>query len=68
MKLKPRIKERRMEAHMTQTELARKISMSVSQLSQIENGHNYPLPETLWRIAKGIGCKVDDLYDYEVVE
>lgn len=52
-----------MEKHMTQQDLANKINMSKSQLSQIENGHNFPLPITLWKIAKGIGCRVDDLYE-----
>lgn len=63
MKLVPRIKERRMEKHMSQKELAAKIGMKTPQLSKIENGSNYPLPETLWRIANGIGCRVDDLYE-----
>lgn len=63
MKLIPRIKERRMEKHMTQQDLANKISMDQTQLSKIENGKNYPLPPTLWEIAKGIGCLVDDLYE-----
>lgn len=62
MKLIPQIKERRMEAHMTQRELAKLSGISESRLSLMENGKQYPLPETLWRIAKCIGCKVDDLY------
>lgn len=52
-----------MEKHMTQQDLANKISMDQTQLSKIENGKNYPLPPTLWEIAKGIGCLVDDLYE-----
>lgn len=63
MKLIPKIKERRMEQHMNQKELASKININISQLSRIENGHNKPSPEILWLIAKGIGCKVDDLYE-----
>ncbi|MTI47862.1 MAG: helix-turn-helix transcriptional regulator [Firmicutes bacterium] len=66
MKLVPKIRERRMEKHLTQTELAKIIGMNPTQLSKIENGRNYPMPEALWRIAKGIGCLVDELY--EVVE
>ena len=63
MKLIPRIKERRMEKHMSQKELAAKININISQLSRIENGHNKPSPEILWLIAEGINCKVDDLYE-----
>lgn len=67
IKLTPRIRERRMEAHLTQIELAKKIKISKSQLSSIENGRHIPGANILWQIAIGIGCKVDDLYDYEVV-
>ena len=63
MELIPRIKEMRMEAHMNQMQLAKKINMSKSQLSEIERGKNYPSAPTLWKIAKGIGCLVDDLYE-----
>lgn len=66
MQLIPQIRERRMEKHMTQQDLAIKINMSVSQLSKLENGYNYPSALTLFTIAKGIGCLVDELY--EVVE
>jgi len=59
----PRIRERRMEKHLSQRELAEKIDMNVTQLSKIENGKTYPLPSTLWLIAKGIGCLVDELYE-----
>lgn len=65
MKLIPKIRERRMEKHMTQIELAKKINMSKSQLSQIERGYNLPNAETLWKIARGIGCPVDSLYEVE---
>lgn len=61
--LVPRIRERRMEAHMTQIELAKKLNMPKSQLSKFERGHNKPGPEILWAIAIAIGCKVDDLYE-----
>lgn len=50
---------------MTQKELAEKINMSVSQLSRIENGRIKPSVETLWIIARGIGCLVDDLYEVD---
>ncbi|MFT9495872.1 helix-turn-helix domain-containing protein [Anaerosolibacter sp.] len=63
IKLVPRIRERRMEKHLSQTELCEIIGMSKSQLSRIENGKTRPTPEVLWRIAKGIGCNVDELYE-----
>lgn len=63
MNLIPKIKERRMEVHLTQRDLAKKLKMSPSQLSRLENGVNYPLPQTLWDIAYNCRCKVDDLYE-----
>lgn len=66
LKLEPKIRERRMEAHMTQKELSDKIGMNSTQLSRIENGRTFPSPQTLWEISIGIGCKVD--YLYEVVK
>lgn len=66
--LKPNIREKRMEKHMTQIELAKKIKMPKSELSSFERGRHFPGPEKLWLIAYGIGCKVDDLYICEVVE
>lgn len=63
MELIPRIREKRMEAHLTQKDLCEKIGMKKSQLSPIERGKIKPNPEILWRIAKGIDCLVDDLYE-----
>jgi len=63
MKLIPRIREKRMEQHLTQKQLAEKTGLDTTQLSRFENGHNKPNAETLWLIARGIGCLVDELYE-----
>lgn len=62
--LKPMIRERRMEKHMTQTELAEKLGISKSHMSLIEGGKHYPSPVMLWNIAKFCNCKVDELYTF----
>ena len=64
MKLMPKIREKRMEAHLTQTQLAQSIGMNRSQLSLIENGKHYPLPIALWQFSRACNCKVDDLYEF----
>ncbi len=63
MKLIPRIRERRMEKHMTQTDLSKLTGISKSRISLIENNKVKPNTEILWKIAIAIGCKVDDLYE-----
>lgn len=62
MELKPYIKEKRMEAHLTQKQLAEKIGMSKTHLSRLESGAHYPTTTILFQIANICGCKVDDLY------
>lgn len=63
MKLIPKIRDLRKKNYLTQTQLSEKTGLSETYISQIENGKSYPNAENLWIIAKGIGCKVDDLYE-----
>ncbi len=62
MELKPMIRERRMEKHMTQTELALKLGVDQTQLSRYETGKNYPGPEVLIKMEEILDCKLKDLY------
>lgn len=62
MYLKPNIRNKRMDAHFTQTELASLINIHKSHLSEIEKGKHFPSPLLIWQIAKVCNCKVDDLY------
>lgn len=66
MELMPKIKERRMENHLSQKDLCNILDMSQSQLSSLENGKYQPSLKSAFRIAKELHCKVDDLF--EVVE
>lgn len=51
-----------MEAHMTQIELATKLGIKNSHLSEIESGKHYPSVPLLFQIAKLCNCSTDDLY------
>jgi len=62
LQLIPKIREKRMEAHLTQVQLAQKLNISKSHLSLIESGKHYPAIPLVFRIAKACSCKVDDLY------
>ncbi|MGI6537796.1 MAG: helix-turn-helix transcriptional regulator [Caldicoprobacterales bacterium] len=63
--LVPKIKERRMEAYMSQTDLAKKTGIDPGQISQYETGKRLPRIEAAWKIAKAIGCHIDDLFEEE---
>ena len=43
------------------SELAKRSSISISYLSEIENGRKYPKPDVLLRLAEGLGVGYDEL-------
>jgi XRE family transcriptional regulator, fatty acid utilization regulator len=43
------------------SELAKRCGVSVSYLSEIENGRKYPKPDVLLRLAEGLGVGYDEL-------
>jgi transcriptional regulator with XRE-family HTH domain len=47
---------------LTQAELAEKAGISVSYLSQIENGQREPSTDSLENIASALGCQTSDLF------
>ena len=57
----PRIRTRRLERHLSLRELARRIDLSASAVSQIENGRSRPSVGTLYAIASELGISADDL-------
>jgi transcriptional regulator with XRE-family HTH domain len=62
MNLKPMIRERRMEKHMTQVELAHKLHIDQTQISRYEKGKNYPGLEILMKLELELDCRLSDLY------
>lgn len=55
------IKKVRRRKKMTQKELAKKLSISQTRVSQIENTDYRPTIKTYRRVAKALGCEVKDL-------
>ena len=49
----------------SQEKFAEKVGVSPRSISRIENGANYPLPDTLVKIADVLGLKPKNLYDFE---
>ena len=64
-----RIKQRRLELGMTQTELADLIEVRFQQVQKYENGQNRVAASRLWRIASALDVAVNYFFDgIETVE
>lgn len=57
------IKDKRIAADMSQEELAKASGVSRVAITRYETGERVPNIEIASRIAKALGCKVDDLID-----
>lgn len=56
-----RLKSRRIEAHLNQTDLALRVGLSRASISNIENGRQPVTMQTLWRIAQVLEVSLRDL-------
>jgi transcriptional regulator with XRE-family HTH domain len=61
--VKPRIKEWYVKKGVSGKELAEHLEVSEGQVSKWGKGKAYPRFEKLWKMAKFLGCKMDDLYE-----
>lgn len=55
----------RKQKKMTQEKFAELIGIDPKNVSKIENGNNYPAPETIVSIAKALGVDVYELFVFE---
>lgn len=53
------IEDARKKAHLTQDELAQRVSSNKSYISRIENGKTEPKVSTFYRIASALGLSVE---------
>jgi putative transcriptional regulator len=63
--LKSKIKIRLAELEIRQQDLCEKLGVTKQTMSLWVNGKSMPTIETIFKIAKLLDCKVDDLYIYE---
>lgn len=56
------IKSLRIKRKMTQAELAEKIGVDQTAVSQWETGQTNPKAALLPRVAEALGCSLDDLF------
>jgi transcriptional regulator with XRE-family HTH domain len=57
-----RVRDIRKKYHLTQAQLAEKVSLSVNMIGYIERGDRFPSPETFEKLAKVLGIQVEDLF------
>ena len=60
------IKKKRERIGKTQQQLADEVGVSIVMISQYENGRYMPSAEKLPKLAKALGCTIDELYREEV--
>ena len=60
-----RVQELRKFQNIKQEQLAELIGIAPRSLSNIETGRTFPSPENLEKIAKVLGVKIKDLFDFE---
>jgi transcriptional regulator with XRE-family HTH domain len=58
----PRLREERERAHISQRELARRLGVSASLISQIESGQSKPSVSTLYAIVTELGVSLDQVF------
>ena len=64
--MRPRVKERRLEKHMSQTELSEKSGVSRQVINSIENNEEVnTTTKTLSAIAEALDCTIADLFTRE---
>src|SRR5919204_819225 len=57
-----RIREHRIQSNLSLRELARRLGISPSAISQIETGKSRPSGSTLYSIVTGLGMSLDELF------
>ncbi len=60
-----RVKELRKNKGFTQEQIAERIGIEPPNISKLEKGTHFPLPENIEKIAKALDVKVVDLFDFE---
>ncbi|MCR5260360.1 MAG: helix-turn-helix domain-containing protein [Candidatus Gastranaerophilales bacterium] len=60
-----RVKELRKSRGLTQEQLAGLIDIEPPNISKLENGNHFPLPDNIEKISKALNVHIKDLFDFE---
>lgn len=63
-----RVKELRKSKGYTQDKVAELINLEPPNISKMESGTHFPLPENIEKLADALNVQVKDLFDYEHIE
>lgn len=63
--LKSKVRVRLAELELKQSEIYKEFKVSQKQFSNWVTGASYPRLEVAFKLADRLGCKVDDLWNYE---
>lgn len=63
-----RIKQLRIEKHLTQLDISRLLKVSQSAISQWENGETSPRTKTMLKLSKILGCTPNDLLQDNIAD
>ena len=66
--LRKNLKSERAQEGLTQKQLAEKCGIGKQTLFQYESGYRFPSVFTLWKIAKALGCYMDELIEGDMEE
>lgn len=68
MKTSEKLRRRRAQLRLTQSQVAARAEMSTVQYNGYENARHEPSEATMVRVARALKCKPDDLWDDDYVE
>ncbi|MEM4996337.1 MULTISPECIES: helix-turn-helix transcriptional regulator [Priestia] len=63
--LKPRLKMRFLELELQQQDIAEKMNESKQTISLWSTGKKQPTLKKAFKLARILGCTIEDLWDYE---
>lgn len=64
VRLGNKVKKCRKQVNLTQQELAERVKLSTKYIQFIENGKRKPSLKTIYKIARALGVKVQDLFPF----
>lgn len=65
-KLGLNLKKYRLDASLTQEELAERVGIHPTYVGKLEGGKNNPSVKMLFKISRAIGVKLSDLFDFDI--